>query len=157
MANYFFNQGKGRIAELANRVNNNDPAGAVFIAAVLNSITTNTQSALEDLDTFAAVLATTTTAEVTNTNYSRVVWTSTSGVTVTVDDTNDRVNIDGPDLTFTSISTGDNWSGTMIGYATSSTATDANITPLVHLKSVVTTDGNNISLQVGASGFARSS
>lgn len=154
MANFIFNIAKGKLAEYAARVNANDPANAVFTLAVID--TSATDATLLDLDTLALVLANASTAEVTNTNYARKSLDSTGGITVTVDDTNDRTDIDCPDQTWTAVAAGDSFTDLLICYDSDSTGgTDANIVPLAQLDFAVTPDGSDITVQFNAAGFAR--
>ena len=53
MADFVFNQAKGKAAEWAARVEANDPANAVFVIEAIN--TSATDATLRDLDTFALI------------------------------------------------------------------------------------------------------
>lgn len=154
MADFIYNQGLGMVAEFANRVNDNDPTNATFevVALVAGGVSDAT---LKDLDTLAAITATAA-AEATNTNYARSTGQvdNTGSMTVTVDDSNDRVDVDMPDITWSSISAGDNWTDLVICYDSDSTGgTDANIVPLVQLDFAVTPDGSDITAQFNTQGF----
>jgi hypothetical protein len=82
MGDFVFNIAKGRVTELVNRVNLNDPANSVVIVAVWNAGAA-TDATLKDYTTHAAVEADANAAEVTNTGYARKVLNDTSGMTVT--------------------------------------------------------------------------
>lgn len=156
MADFTYNVALGRVAELANRVNNNDPTNAVFL--LIAYVTTATDATLKDLNDIAAVESDADTAEATNTNYSRKTIDDTGSMTVTVDDTNDRVEVDIPDQTFSSISAGDNWTDLVFAYDSDSTGgTDANVEPLSQHDFAVTPDGSDITAQIGADGFWQAS
>src|SRR5574343_1764272 len=111
MADFIFNIAKGRIAELANRVNDNDPTNSAFILVVINAGAAS-DATLKDCDTLAAVLATAA-DEVTNTNYARKTITS---LTVTTDDSGDLQSVDMADQTFSAISAGDGWTDLLVCY-----------------------------------------
>lgn len=154
MADFIFGQAHGRIAELANRVNNNDPTNSAFIVCVFN--TAATDATLKDLDTLAAIEADGDTAEVTNTNYARKVLTDAGSITVTVDDANNRTDVDFPDQTWNSVGAGDSWTDVTVNYDSDTTAgTDSNIVPLTQHDFAVTPDGSNITLQLATDGFFR--
>jgi len=157
MADQVFNIALGRVAELYNRVDTNDPANAVLVIAVLATSGIETDAVLKDKDDLAAVVAGTTN-EVTNTNYARKVLTDSDIVAFAADDTNDRVDLDFPDQTWSAVASGDGWNDALVCYDSASTGgTDANIVPLTMHDFVVTPDGNDITLQVNAAGFYRAS
>jgi len=154
MANFIYNVAKGKLAEYAARVNANDPTNAVLTLAVIN--TSATDATLEDLDTLALVLANGSTAEVTNTNFARKTIDQTGSITITVDDTNNRVDLDMPDQTFSAIAAGTAWTDFLICYDSDSTGgADSAIVPMVQLDFAVTPDGSDITVQFNSAGFAR--
>ncbi len=156
MADFVFNIAKGRVAEFYYRVDNNDPTNAVLVVAVFNS--TATDATLLDLDTLAAVEADANTAEVGNTNYARKVLSDSDITAFAPDDTNDRVDLDIPDQTWTAVAAGTAWTDAMIAYDSDSTGgTDANIVPCTWHDFAVTPDGSDITMQVAAAGFFRAS
>lgn len=156
MADLVFNIAKGKVAEYAARVNANDPTNSALIVVAIN--TTATDATLRDLDTLAAIEADANTAEVTNTGYARKVLTDASSITVTVDDTNDRVDVDIPDQTWTAVSAGTAWTDLVICYDNDTAAgTDANIVPLTLHDFAITPDGSDVTAQISASGFFRAS
>lgn len=155
MANFVFNRALGRGTEWVERVNANDPTNSVIVWMVLATSGIESDATLRDVDTFAAVVAGTTN-EVTNTGYARKVLDNTSGMTVTYDDTNDRVDVDMADQTWTSVSASDGWQDAVSGYDSDSTGgTDANILPWTLHDFVATPDGSDITLQVPTGGFFR--
>lgn len=157
MADFVFNIAKGRVAELYNRVQTNDPANSALVAVVLATTGLETDAVLKDADTLAAVVAGTTN-EVTNTGYARIVLTDADLAAFAADDTNDRVDLDIADLAFGAITAGDGWSKLLICYDSDTTAgTDANIVPLCAYDAVLTPDGSSITLQINAAGFFRAS
>lgn len=155
MADFVFNIAAGRVAELANRVNNNDPANSVFVIMVLETNGVS-DATLKDLDTFADITATAA-DEVANANYARKVLDQTAGITVNVTDASDKVEVDIPDQVFNNIGAGDTWDKIIIGYDSDSTGgTDANIVPMVSLDAGgVVPNGGNINVAFNASGIFR--
>lgn len=157
MADFVFNRAKGRVTEWCERINANDPANSVLSIMVLSQTGIETDAVLRDKDDFAAVVSGTT-DEVTNAGYARKILDQTGGIVVTYDDTNDRVDVDFPDQTWTAVAAGSNWSDLVVGYDSDSTAgTDANILPATQHDFLVTADGSDITAQVAAAGFFRAS
>lgn len=154
MADFIYNVAKGRFVEFAERINANDPANSALIVTVFN--TSETDATLKDLDTLAAIEANANSAEVTNSGYARKTLTDASSITVTYDDTNDRVDVDFPDQTWTAVAAGTGWTDIVICYDSDTTAgTDANIVPISQHDFATTPDGSNITAQLNAAGFAR--
>jgi len=157
MADQVFNVALGRVAELYNRVDINDPANSALIVAVLATAGIESDAVLKDKDDLAAVVAGTTN-EVTNTGYARKVLTDADIVAFAPDDTNDRVDLDIPDQTWTGVSAGDGFNDFLVCYDDDTAAgTDANIVPLTMHDFVVVPDGSDITAQIAAAGFYRAS
>lgn len=157
MADLVFNIAKGRVAELYNRVDLNDPANSALIIVILATSGIETDAVLRDKDDLAAVVSGTTN-EVTNSGYARKVLTDADVVAFAPDDTNDRVDIDIPDQTWTAVAAGDGWNDFLVCYDSDTTGgTDANIVPLTLHDFVVTPDGSDIIAQINAAGFFRAS
>lgn len=155
MANFVFNRCKGRITEFAERVNANDPTNSIFVILVLATSGIETDATLVDKDDVAALVSGTTN-EVTNSGYARKTLDQTGGITVTYDDTNDRVDVDCPDQTWTGVAAGDGWNDIVFCYDSDSTAgTDSAILPMTLHDFAVTPDGSDITAQVA--GFYRAS
>jgi hypothetical protein len=142
-----FNIAKGRVAELAALGAAND----ALIAVVLESSGLVAEATMIDYDTLDAILAG---ASNEQTTMGRKTLAS---VTVTVDDTNDRTDVDCTDITWTA-ATGNATGLLVICYDGDTTAgTDANIVPLVADSFVTTPAGGDITYQVNAAGFFRAS
>lgn len=155
MANQVFNRALGRVTELAERVEANDPTNSAFIVIVFNA--GDTDATIKDVDTVAAIEALASTAEVTNSGYARKTLANGS-LTITYDDTNDRVDIDFADQTWTGVAAGDAWTDICIAYDSDTTAgTDANIIPMTWHDFALTPDGSDVTAQVATSGFFRAS
>lgn len=155
MADLVFNIAKGRVAELYNRVDSNDPAnsGITIVALV---VTGDQDAAMQDVDTLAALLALANVAEATNTNYARIDLSDSDISAMSPDDANNRMDLDIPDQTFSGISAGDNWTDLVICYNPDITSdVDANIIPMTLQDFAVTPDGNDIVATINAAGFYR--
>lgn len=154
MANFMYNVSRGRTHQFTRNILDNDPATSGFIIVVIN--TTETDGALQDLNDLAAVLANANTAEVTNTNYARKTLDDVGdGITVTIDDTNNRVDVDFDDQTFSAIAAGDAWTDVVVCYAPDTAGADSTLIPISQHDFAVTPDGSDINLQVDTSGFYR--
>lgn len=158
MADLVFNISKGRVAELYNRVDSNDPTNSVLVVVAINAGTT-TDAAFRDFDTLAQCLpGGGGAAEVTNSGYARKVLTDTDIVAMTPDDVNDRMDIAIADQTWAAVAAGTAWTDLLICYdADSTTGTDANIVPLTLHDFAVTPDGSDITADVPVTGFFRAS
>lgn len=147
MGDFPYNRSKGRGVELAERINANDPANCAFIIEVIN--TTATDATLRDLDDFAAIEADANTAEVGNSGYARKTITDASGMTITYDDTNDRVDVDIADQTWTGVAAGTAWTDVVFGFDPDTTAgTDSTVRPVTQHDFAITPDGSDITAQV---------
>jgi len=157
MANQVFNIALGRVAEFYVRIDGNDPANSAFIVAVLATAGIESDAVLKDKDTLADVVAGATN-EVTNSGYVRKTLTDADLVAFAPDDTNDRVDLDIPDQTWTAVAAGDGWNDVVIAYDGDTTAgTDANIVPCTLHDFVLTPDGSDLTAQIAAAGFFRAS
>lgn len=152
MADIVFNIAKGRVAAYAQNVEDNSPAGCELVLIAYNSSATD--DAMGDADTITALEAVANCDEVTNVGYSRIDIVA-AGITITVDDTNNRVDVDIADQTFSSISAGDAWTDLVVAYDPTGSSADTALIPLTKHDFAVTPDGNDIVAQVNASGFFR--
>jgi hypothetical protein len=156
MTNQVANTALGRVAEFYNRVDTNDPAAAELVIMVLATAGLESDAVLKDKDTFADIVSGTTN-EVTNANYAKKVLGDVDLVAFAPDDTNDRVDLDIPDQTWTAVGAGDGWSRLVIGYDPVGSQTMADIIPMTFHDFVVTPDGSDITAQIAAAGFFRAS
>jgi hypothetical protein len=142
------NIAKGKFARYAALPETND----ALIWVILKASGLESDATLRDYDDLAAILAAANDEE-TATGYARVTAT---GVTVTVDDPNDRVDVDCADPSWTT--TGALASGKIVCcYDNDTTAgTDSSLVPLFMDDFVVALTGT-VTYQVAASGFARAS
>jgi len=154
MADLVFNQALGRMAEFFNRVDSNDPAGSVLRIFIIDA-NAETDANLKDADTMTAVFALLAN-EVTNSGYANIALTD-ADIAFTVDDGNDRVDLDIPDQTFSSVAAGDAWEDLIVAWDDDGTDTDTNTIPGTLHDFVVTPDGSDITAQIDAAGFYRAS
>jgi hypothetical protein len=150
MADGVFNISKGRVVEFYNRVENNDPATATI--EIMQADAT-----LIDHDDYAALLTPTANVEATFTNYVRKNLTDVDLAALPLpDDTNDRYDIDIPDITWTAA--GNTTNNTLVKFITGYDPTagaDSTILPMTHHDFSVTTDGSDVTAQINAAGFFR--
>lgn len=155
MADQSFNIALGRTVEFYVRVDGNDPANSALVVLVLATAGIESDATLKDVDTVAALVAGTTN-EVTNAGYARKVLTDADLTAFAPDDTNNRVDLDIPDQTWTGVAAGDGWNDVVIAYDSDTTGgTDAGIIPCTMHDFVVTPDGSDITVQIAAAGFLR--
>jgi len=145
MADGVFNIAKGAVAEKVR-----DGASALLILLLK---TNESESTLRDRDMVADILANGST-EADATNYARK--TGITG-TITVDDTNDRVDVDIPDQTWTALGGATNNTLTKAVVAYQESAADSGRIPLTHHDFAVTTDASDLTMQINAAGFYRAS
>lgn len=140
MADFVFNIAKGAAAE---KFRDGAANGLMLLLS-----TAEADAAMKDHDTVAALLAGTA-VEVSDASYGRK--TGLTG-TVTVDDTNDRVDIDMPDQTWDALE-GPDPVDLVIAYEES--AADSGRVPITCHDFEVTSDGSDVTAQLNASGFFR--
>jgi hypothetical protein len=144
MANIVFNVSLGRVASLAALPAAND----ALVMVPLESSGLVADSTMRDYDTLADLLA-------GASNEQATVGRKTLSVSVTVNDTADRVEADATDVTWTS-PTGNAIGAVVICYDPDTTGgTDADLIPLTKHDVTWTPDGNNFSLTI--SDFFRAS
>ncbi len=143
MADFIFNIAKGAFIE---KFRDGAANGLILLLKVSEADDT-----LNNHDTISALLAGANT-EANFTNYARK--TGITG-TITVDDTNNRVDLDIPDQTWSSAGGGTNNTLTDLIFAYEEAAADASRIPLSCHDFAATTDGSNLTAQINASGIAR--
>lgn len=158
MGDFVFNVAKGRVAEFQNRVKNNDPANSALVIVILKAAGLEADATLQDYADLSTLLAAAN-DEATNTGYARKVLTDADVSAISIDNTNNRVDADFPDQTYTTVQvTGGAWGKAIVCYDGDTTSgTDANIIPLTGHDFAVTPDGTDILLQVATSGYYRAS
>jgi len=150
VADFVFNIAKGKVKYYSELSAAND--ALVYVLVLASGL--ETDATLKDYTTLSALLAGTT-DECTFTNYARKTVTS---ATITVDNTNDRVDIDIADQTWTSAggATNNSIGALIICYDDDTTSgTDANLIPLTKHDFTATTDGTDLTAVIAASGYYR--
>lgn len=152
MANGVFNIAKGKVAYYATLPATSD----ALIVVLLKSTGLEADDTLNNYDDLAALLAAAN-DEADFTNYTRKTLAS---VVVNVDDTNNWVDADAADFTYTAAGgAANNTIGKLLVCYDGDTGagTDANIIPLTYHDCSFTTDGTDQTISLAASGFFRAS
>lgn len=140
---YVPNIAKGRWAEFIYRVENDDPTNSVVVVMLLRDTSLPTDAQLLDADSFDAIISTLGATECSVTSYARKVLTQADINLYTVDDTNDRVDWDLTDQTWTALESGQSIQAVVVGYDNDSTGgTDANIIPF-HILTLASAEALN--------------
>ena len=154
MADFVYNIAKGRVAEFANRVDLSDPANARFYVIPVD-VAAVSDATLRDLDDFAAVITAGVTERTTG-GWNRKTLTATDIATVAADDTNDRMDIDIPDQTWTAVSAGA-VTDLVICYSGTASPTNGQLVVVTQHDFAITPDGSDVTAQINAAGFYRAS
>lgn len=141
MADFVFNIAKGAFVEKFRDGANG--GGLLLLTAA------DTDDAMRDCETVSALLGSTDATEANDASYARK--TGLTG-TITVDHTNNRVDVDLPDQTFTALD-GSAIVDAVVFYEESSN--DSGRIPLTLHDFEVSPDGSDVTLQFNAAGFAR--
>lgn len=150
MANVVSNVSKGRFHEYA--VQARDVAASAFILVPLSAV--EADAAVVDHDDLAALLGAAGNTELTTGGWNRKTITG-GDVVVTVDDTNERVDIDIPDQTWTAVTAGNSVALILAFDDDTGAGTDANIIPISKHDFSVTADGSDVTAQIDAAGILR--
>lgn len=160
MANIVFNVAKGRVNELHDRVDGNDPANSVLVISLWQAI--EADSLLQDRTTLQDIIDQAANTEATftdgSTPYARQILTDTDITASTVDQTNNRREADIPDQVWDPAggSTDNNLVKFIVAYDSDSTGgTDSLIEPLTAHDFVITTNGGSITAAIDANGYFR--
>lgn len=144
MADGVFNIAKGAAAE---KVRDSATVGIIMLLKANEA-----EATLIDRDELDAMLTEAGTTEAVFTSYARKTGLTFS---ITVDDTNDRVDLDVADQTWSPAGNGANDTLTKLVTAYEESAADTGRVPLTHHDFAVTTDGSDLQAQMNASGFFR--
>jgi hypothetical protein len=151
MADFVFNIAKGRVGAYVQNVKDGSPANSRLIVIPLESSGLEGDDTLNNYDEVQALLAAANNEQSTMGRKT----VAAANITLTVDDTNNRLDIDMDDITWTS-ATGNAVGALIVCYDADTTAgTDANLIPLTKHDFVVTPDGSDITAQIAAAGFYR--
>ena len=155
MADLVFNIAKGRVAELYNRVDSNDPANSALVVVPVD-VGATTDATLRDFATLSAILAGGVTERTTG-GWNRKTLTDVDLAAFAADNVNDRVDVDIPDLTWTAVTAGAVTDLIICYDNDTTTGTDANLIPLTLHDFPITPDGSDVVAQIAATGFFRAS
>ncbi|MEV0236886.1 hypothetical protein [Nonomuraea sp. NPDC050786] len=156
MADFTFNIALGRVAEFYNRVKTGDPAGCTLVIAALAAAGLESDAVLKDKDTLADVVAGATNEVTAGNGYARKTLVAADLNVVAPDDANDRLDLDIPDQTWTSVLAASGaWAKFVVCYKPSAAATDAQIVPLTCHDFAITPDGTDVAAQIATAGFYR--
>lgn len=160
IGDFIFNIAKGRGTQWVTEINASAApyANSALIVGLFRSGSA-TAAATKDYDTVTLLEGDAQVAELAsgvNANYARKTIIDAVPV-ITVDDTNERVDIDIPDQTWTALGAG----GTaiddlLIAFDNDTTAgTDANLVPWTYHAFSITPDGSDVTAQIATAGFFR--
>lgn len=150
MANFVFNIALGSVAGYYRRVDGNDPANSALVVVLLAASGIESDATLKDKDTLSDLVSGATN-EATNTGYARKALTDSDLTAFSPDDTNDRVDLDFADQTWTGVANdGTGAIGDLVVCYDGDTTggTDANIEPLTQHDFSVTPSGGDITAAV---------
>lgn len=168
MANLVFNVARGRVRQYYETVDQNatttqagivSTTNAALIVLLLETSGLEADATLADYDDLSALLAGTSN-EPTGGTYVRKTLTDTDISASSPDDTNNRLDLDIPDIVWTALTTTGNaaCSALLVCWDGDTTSgTDSNIVPLTKHDFVFTPDGTDVTAQIAAAGFYRSS
>ncbi len=146
MADFVFNVAKGHVSEFATRILANDPTNSAFIAVLIKASVADATAL--DYDDLSLVLGDASTTESDATDYVRKTITDP---TRTIDDSNDRIDIDVSDIVWTGLggATNNNLTDLLFCYDSDTTGgADANIVPCTQHDFVLTTQNTDVTAQV---------
>jgi hypothetical protein len=145
MADFVFNIAKGKAGYYATLPGTND----ALIAVPIEATGLESDATLMDYDTLAVILA------AANNEQTTVGRKTMSTVVGTVDDTNNRLDVDFADFTWTGAS-GNALGAIIICYdPDTTTGTDSDLIPLTKHDFAYTPNGGDITAQVATAGFYR--
>jgi hypothetical protein len=168
VANFVFNIARGRVRQYYETVDQNATTTQAGIASTTNSALVvlllessgiEADATLADYDDLSALLAGTSN-EPTGGTYVRKLLTDADLAASAPDDTNNRLDLDIPDITWTALTTTGNGAiaALLVCWDGDTTAgTDANIVPLTKHDFAFTPDGTDVTAQIATAGFYRSS
>ena len=154
MADFVYNIAKGRVVELFNRVDVNDPAAAILTVIPVD-VAAVSDATLKDLDDFAAII----TAGVTErsaTGWNRKTLTDADITMPAPNDAGDSYDIDIADLFWAAVTAGA-VTDIIICYSSVGSPTNAQLLPLTQHDFAITPDGSDVTGVVNAAGFFRAS
>jgi hypothetical protein len=147
MANFVFNNGKGRVRELVERVDTNDPADAKILLVPL--AVGDSEANLQDSDTLSAVLAGTPDRAGGSWGDKTLTDANFTGTDYDTNDTDNRGDASVPSVTWTAPTGGQNTVALIVCYTEVASPADSDWIPITYHDFVVTADGNDVVLNAG--------
>lgn len=147
MANFVFNNGKGRVRELVERVDTNDPADAKILLVPL--AVGDSEANLQDADTLSAVLAGTPDRAGGSWGDKTLTDTNFASTDYDVNDTDNRGDASIPTVTWTAPTAGQNTVALIVCYTEVASPADTDWIPITYHDFAVTADGNDVVLNAG--------
>lgn len=144
MATVIFNEALGKTRALAQNVEDNNPTGCLLRLHAW--VITATDETLRDVGggaNISDIEALVNVAEASNTGYINIPLDA-ADITITVDDINDRVDIDITPQTFSAVDPGDNWSDVSLSYDPDGNDIDTVSEGLMIMDCVVSPNGGDI-------------
>lgn len=155
MADFVYNIAKGRVVELFNRVDVNDPAAAILTLIPVD-VAAVSDATLKDFDDFAAIIAGGVTERAAN-GWNRKTLTDADITMPAPNDAGDSYDIDIADVTWTPTLGTDTTTDLIICYSSVGSPTNAQLLPLTQQDFIITPDGSLVTGVVNAAGFFRAS
>lgn len=157
MADFVFNIAKGRVGSYVQQVKDGSPADSRLVVVPIETTNIEADAALKDHNDLSALLAGSSNEQTTMGRK----YVVAGDITLTVDDTNERLDIDMSDITWAG-ATGNAISALVVCYipdgnATGGVSADTAVIPLTKHDFVVTPDGSDIVAQINSAGFFRAS
>lgn len=168
MADFVFNIARGRMRQYYDAVDGNSTTtqggivstvNSAFVVVLLETSGLEADATLADYDDLLSLLAGTSN-EPTGGTYVRKFLTDTELSASAQDDTNNRLDLDIPDIVWTALTTTGNaaCSALLVCYDNDTTGgTDSSIVPLTKHGFALTPDGSDVTAQIAAAGYYRSS
>lgn len=148
-SDFVFNRALGEVKYYASLPATND----ALVIVLLQATGLQADDTLRDYDDLGSLLGASN-DEASFANYARIV--RTSGIVPTVDDTNNRLDIDIADFTWAAATAGQTMAKLLICYdPDTTTGTDSSIIPLTAHSYDEITSGSDITAVVAATGFYR--
>lgn len=152
MANGVFNVAKGRVNELHNRVEDDDPTQAVLVLVLLKEA--ESDGALIDRNNLDDLLNQSGNEESEAPGYSRIIISGSGVVRTIIDDDANERRADLADQTFPSLGPGADIEKLLICFDfNSTTGNDTNVVPMTHHDFVTQLNGSDIIAQISSAGY----
>jgi hypothetical protein len=157
MTDLVFNIAKGRVGSYVQQVKDGSPADSRLVVVPIETSGIEADATLRDYNDLAALLAGSSNEQTT---LGRK-YIQAADIALTVDDTNERLDIDIADVTWTG-GTGNAISALLICYIpdgnlSGGVSADSAVIPLTKHDFAITPDGSDILAQIASAGFFRAS